>query len=100
MQILSVETILEKFRTCESELIKQVLTQLLKREPTLSDAKDLTRYYPEDVVDRYMIAYKGLKLGVVKISFIDYCVTFEPLDNKEFLEPAENADGTKVTFDL
>jgi len=86
----------------EENVIKEVLRQILKREPTLEDAKDLHRFQQEGEFYKYYLAYKNMKLGTVyrntnieggKMGF-----EFVPFEMKDFLEPATNSDGTKVTF--
>ena len=94
--------ITKNFADAEENVIKEVLRQILKREPTLEDAKDLLKFQQEGEFDKYYLAYKNLKLGTV------YCntnieggkmgVEFVPFEMKDFLEPATNSDGTKVTF--
>lgn len=94
--------ITKNFAEAEEKVIKDVLRQLLKREPTLEDAKDLHRFQQEGEFDKYYLAYKGLKLGTVyrntNIGGGKMGVEFVPFEMKDFLEPATNSDGTKVTF--
>ena len=84
----------------EENVIKDVLMQLLKREPTLEDAKDLHRIQKEGEFDKYYLAYKNLKLGTVCINTNieegKMGVEFVPFETKDFLELAE-ING-KVTF--
>lgn len=49
------------------DLLKEILRQILKREPVLEDAKDLCRITMDGVIDKYDLAYKGHKIGVVTI---------------------------------
>jgi Na+-translocating ferredoxin:NAD+ oxidoreductase RnfG subunit len=94
--------ITKNFAEAEKNVIKEVLRQILKRDPTLEDAKDLHKFQQEGEFDKYYLAYKNLKLGTVyrntnieggKMGF-----EFMPFEMKNFLEPATNSDGTKVTF--
>ena len=84
----------------EENVIKDVLMQLLKREPTLEDVKDLHRIQKEGEFDKYYLAYKNLKLGTVyrntNIEGGKMGVEFVPFETKDFLELAE-ING-KVTF--
>lgn len=94
--------ITKNFADLEENVIKDVLRQILKREPTLEDAKDLHRFQKEGEFDRYYLAYKNLKLGTVyrntNIEGGKMGVEFVPFEMKDFLVPATNSDGTKVTF--
>lgn len=94
--------ITRKMMEVEENVLKDVLRNLLKREPTLEDAKDLHRYQQEGEFDKYFLAYKNLKLGTVyrnyNIEGGKMGVEFVPFETKDFLEPATNEDGTKVTF--
>ena len=97
-----MEQITENFANAEENVIKEVLRQLLKREPTLEDVKDLQKFHQEGEFDKYYLAYKNLKLGTVylntNITAGKMGVEFVPFETKDFLEPATNSDGTKVTF--
>ena len=94
--------ITKNFAEAEENVIKEVLRQILKREPTLEDAKDLHKFQQEGEFDKYYLAYKNLKLGTVyrntNIEGGKMGVKFVPFEMKDFLEPATNSDGTKVTF--
>lgn len=94
--------ITKNFAEAEENVIKEVLRQILKREPTLEDAKDLHKFQQEGEFDKYYLAYKNMKLGTVyrntNIEGGKMGVEFVPFEMKEFLEPATNSDGTKVTF--
>ena len=94
--------ITKNFTDAEENVIKEVLRQILKREPTLEDVKDLHRFQQEGEFDKYYLAYKNLKLGTVylntNIEGKKMGVEFVPFEMKDFLEPATNSDGTKVTF--
>lgn len=94
--------ITKNFAEAEENVIKEVLRQILKREPTLEDAKDLQRFQQEGEFDKYYLAYKNLKLGTVyrntNIEGGKIGVEFVPFEMKDFLEPATNSGGTKVTF--
>lgn len=94
--------ITKNFAEAEENVIKEVLRQILKREPTLEDAKDLHRFQKEGEFDKCYLAYKNLKLGTVyrntNIEGGKMGVEFVPFEMKDFLEPATNPDGTKVTF--
>lgn len=92
--------ITKQMMEAEENVIKDVLRQLLKREPTLEDAKDLHRFQKEGEFDKYYLAYKNLKLGTVyrntNIEGGKMVVEFVPFETKDFLELAE-ING-KVTF--
>jgi hypothetical protein len=100
--MISVAQITKNFVEAEENVIKEVLQQILKREPTLEDAKDLCKFQQEGEFDKYYLAYKNLKLGTVfrntNIEGGKMGVEFVPFEMKDFLEPATNSDGTKVTF--
>lgn len=92
--------ITKQMMEAEENVLKDVLRNLLKREPTLEDAKDLHRYQQEGEFDKYFLAYKNLKLGTVyrnyNIEGGKMGVEFVPFETKDFLELAE-ING-KVTF--
>ena len=92
----------KNFADAEENVIKEILRQILKREPTLDDAKDLQQFQQEGEFDKYYLAYKNLKLGTVyrntNIEGGKMGVEFVPFEMNDFLEPATNSDGTKVTF--
>jgi len=94
--------ITKNFVDAEENVIKEVLRQILNREPTLEDAKDLHRFQKEGEFDKSYLAYKNLKLGTVyrntNIEGGKMGVHFVPFEMNDFLEPATNLDGTKVTF--
>lgn len=97
-----ISALTDMIAKAEENVIKEVLRQILKREPTLEDAKDLHRFQKEGEFDKYYLAYKNLKLGTVyfnmNIEGGKMGVEFVPFEMKDFLEPATNLDGTKVTF--
>lgn len=92
----------KQFLEAEEKVVKEVLRNLLKREPTIEDAKDLTKFYMDGQFDKYHLAYKNLKLGNVHFNMAldgkNFGIEFIPCDTKDFLELATNEDGTKVTF--
>lgn len=92
--------ITKQMMEAEENVIKDVLRQLLKREPTLEDAKDLHRFQKEGEFYKYYLAYKNLKLGIVhrntNIEGGKMGAEFVPFETKDFLELAE-ING-KVTF--
>ena len=97
-----MEEITKKLAEAEENVIKEVLRKILEREPTLEDAKDLQRFHQEGEFDKYYLAYKNLKLGTVyrntNLETGKMGVSFVPFGDKDFLKPATNSDGTKVTF--
>lgn len=50
----------------QEEVLLNILRQILKREPTIEDAKDVTIGYPQGKPDIYYLAYKGTTIGTVK----------------------------------
>lgn len=57
--------IANKMAEAEENCIKEVLMQMLKREPTLEDLKDLHKLQKEGKFDKYCLVYKNFKLGMV-----------------------------------
>lgn len=94
--------IIKSYVEAEDNVIKEVLRQILKREPTLEDAKDLCKFQQEGEFDKYVLAYKNRKLGTVYINSNfeggKMGIKFVPFGMNDFLEPATNLDGTKVMF--
>jgi hypothetical protein len=65
----------------EEDIIKQVLRQILGREPVLEDAKDLTKAYRTDISHTdYDLSYKNIPVGKVIFEFNgpSFSVTFTP----------------------
>lgn len=88
-----VNEVITKMLAAEEKVVKDVLRSLLKREPTIEDAKDLHMLKMEGIEDSYDLAFKKLKLGRITRNFSldkDYKmgVTFTPFSDKDFLEPA------------
>ena len=83
--------ILSDFQGMEEECIKNVLRQLLLREPVLEDAKDLTKWQEEGEFNKYYLSYKGKKLGTVIRDFAivnnQIGVKFIPFEQYDILEP-------------
>lgn len=75
---------IEVIREAEEKVLRNVLSQLLKREATNEDAKRLTIMYPEPNIGGdlyYMLAFDGVEIGRVFISFEPPghgSVTFKP----------------------
>ncbi len=97
-----VDLLITKIRELEENMLKDILRKLLKREPVLEDAKDLTKFYQEGEISWYWLVYKNMKLGLMRM---DQCYltkvyswTFEPVNGGDFLEKAISEDGAKVTF--
>ena len=76
--------IISSIHKAEEDVIKQVLKELLKRNPTFDDAKKVTRVFREGLYDKYTLAYDGSPLGIVEMNFSGivphrYCVNFTPI---------------------
>lgn len=70
-------------RDNEEKVLREVLRQVLKREPELADAKECTKCYMPGEPFNYILAYKGQALGCVKFNLplgraIDFSIVFEP----------------------
>ena len=65
---------------CHEKVLKDVLRQLLKREPVLEDAKRLTRYTYQGVFEYYDLAFDGVKVG--RVTYGGASVVFEPVELK------------------
>lgn len=79
------EHLINMFRAKESELIKEVLIQLLKREPHTEDAQNVERRFLKGETGWYVLFYKGVELGKVTYSFND-------------MNPFTFANNMKITF--
>lgn len=94
------EMLSDKMFELERKVIDDVLQQLLKRKPTEEDYNNTQRYQQEGIHYHYYLAYNNLKLGKVfigtRINNGNFSVSFEPFEDKDFLEPA--TIGNKVTF--
>lgn len=82
----------------EEMLLRNVLTQLLKREIFPDDFKKLQKFKQENEFDKYYLAYDNLKLGTVFYKNINmkFIVEFVPFDFNELFKPMTNYDKTKV----
>lgn len=103
MEIQNIMTeITRKMAEAEEMVIKDVLRNLLKREPTIDDAKDIQILKIEGCFDWYFLAYKNLKLGKVTRNYDleggKIGVRFDSCEMKDFLEPATTNNGTKLNF--
>lgn len=73
------EMILDQILEIHENILKEVLRQILKREPVIEDAKRLTRYEYEGVFDYYDLAFDNVKIGrVITSGNKNYKITFEP----------------------
>lgn len=74
-----VTNIIKQRMQAEESVIKEVLRQLLKREPTLEDAKNLHIYQKQGEFNKYRLDYKNLKLGTIyrNTNFIDGKIEIE-----------------------
>jgi hypothetical protein len=66
----------------ESEVITNVLKQVLKREPTADDALKLTKIVKSEAANNYIIAFNGIELGRIYFDLVKNTVSFIPF--KEF----------------
>jgi hypothetical protein len=86
----------ESMAQAEENVFKEVLRKLLKREPTIEDAKECARLMREGDLDGYSLTYKGLLLGRIQRNYPDlnidtvFSVTFIPAEMKDFLEKFPN----------
>jgi hypothetical protein len=60
-----IEIMMEK----EEKVIKEVLENLLKRKPTIEDAKGCTRMFNGDNINEFYLHYEGVCLGSIKRNF-------------------------------
>ena len=79
----------------------EVLTNLLKRDPTIEDFKKVVMASPVGIIDWYYLSFDNMKLGKVTRDYgIDgsgkMSVVFTPFEMDQFLEQAV-VEG-KVTF--
>jgi hypothetical protein len=74
----------------EDEFYREVLRQVIQREPTIEDAKDITLATNPDYPDQELIAYKGMPIGRITrgwdvgVVANSFKWTFEP--NPTFLQ--------------
>lgn len=74
---------LSKIEKCENKVIKDVLRNVLNREPTKEDAKDCVRAFEKGVTDKYQLIHKGIYVGdvIINLSKNDVVVNFIPCNN-------------------
>lgn len=72
--------IMPQIRNNEEQVLKQVLKQILHREPREKDAKKCTKLYEAGEPMNYMFAYKDQVLGKVTFDFAgnEIIVKFTP----------------------
>lgn len=78
---LTPDFFVRKFIEAEERLLKEILFQILQRNPTTEDAKDLCRLQQEGVFNEYKLQYKGEIIGSIYSHFgIDgkYGFEFQP----------------------
>lgn len=80
------DTIILQMAEKEEEFYREVLRQILKREPTIEDAKDITLAINPKYPNQELIAYKGNTLGRIIKGYdnADFIMntfkwTFEPI---------------------
>lgn len=71
-RFLNRESITDMFLKCEEDVLKNVLQQILKREPELEDAKRLTRGFIHGKNDGYLLSFDGFSIGEIKYTYPDY----------------------------
>lgn len=87
------DTIMLKMAAEQDDFYREVLRQVLKREPAIDDAKDITLAIHPDYPNQELIAYKGQPLGrIIKgwdvgVVTNSFKWTFEP-------NPIFKKDGT------
>jgi hypothetical protein len=87
------------FIETKEKVITQVLTNILKREPTVDDFKKVTIVIKENAFCYEYLVYDNFKIGTLKIGYSDKnmiksCI-FQPFNDVNFLMPAfENGKFT------
>lgn len=72
------ESIWEDLRRKQEEIIKQVLRELLKREPDTEDFKNCTLGFYQGE-SKYLFAFEGVSLGTIEVKlFPEGSITFTP----------------------
>lgn len=87
--------LIDKLRNHEEQVLRDIMRQVLNREPTIEDCKDFQRIFLQGEAN-YTLAYKGIDLGkVVFNTGYDYShvdplyrpnkagVSFEPFNSTE-----------------
>lgn len=77
------DTIMLRMAAKEDEFYREVLRQILKREPTLEDGKDITLAIHPNYPDQELIAFKGEPFGRIIKGYktedpLTFAWTFEP----------------------
>jgi hypothetical protein len=70
--------LLDALDDAEEKAVKQVLQQLLKRDPTEEDIKDCQAVYQTPVSRSYTLCYKNIPLGIINKGD-NLSVTFTPV---------------------
>jgi hypothetical protein len=70
-------------RDAEEELIKTVLKEVLRKDPTEEDAKHVSRVFRSGVHDKYSLVFHNVTLGIVEMNFSPnivnrYIIRFTP----------------------
>ena len=64
-----VEKVLVSLKAAEEAALKEVLRQILRREPTIEDAKLCQQYFDGIDPNKYQLFYRTYLLGTVYINF-------------------------------
>lgn len=75
-----IDYLVGEMKQIEENLFKEVLRQVLKREPTIEDAKECSFLKKDNWDLKYVIAYRGVNLGTVEVHLHpDYKISFTPI---------------------
>lgn len=61
-----IDEVIGRMKEAEENVLRDVMRQLLKREPVVDDWKALTRIFRQGQHEEYALEYKGVHLGMVK----------------------------------
>ena len=95
-----IDLLSSQISEAHENVIKDVLRQIHKREPTEEDAKDISIFQKEGENEKVYVAWRNLKVGIIQYVFDEFKigVEFIPFEFPDLGDPATNEDGTKVTF--
>jgi hypothetical protein len=85
------QAFIKQLAKCQDDVIREILRQLLKREPVPEDAKRLTfGILPDDAYTR-LVAFDGVQIGKMIYSHeaTNYSIEFKP-------DPAYHGGGVDV----
>lgn len=76
-----VASLIEKVRKTEQNMIHDIITKVIGKQPDHDDYKDVSFWKNENNQSKFILAYKGVKLGSIQYHFKNpFRIEFTPDD--------------------